>query len=84
MFCSKLPRYVRMVDQILLSTLVRLSRSSIVDFVNLTMMPDPAASREALFKTALVFNHKTGTQCKDIVLPFCHLLKNNAYPKFVT
>ena len=67
MFCSKLPRYVRMVDQVLLSTLVRLSRSSIVDFVNLTMMPDPDASREALFKTALVFNHKTGTQCNAII-----------------
>ena len=49
-----------MVDQILLCTLVELSRSSVVNFVNMSMTPPKDSSREALFKTALVFSHKTG------------------------
>ena len=58
-YCSKLPRYIKMVDQILLSSLIELSRSSVVNFVNISMIPIKDSSREALFKTALVFSHKT-------------------------
>ena len=60
-FFRKLPRYVRLVDQVLLSSLVKLSRTSIIDFVHSSMKAGPEAPREALFKSFLVFSKKTGT-----------------------
>ena len=55
---SRLGGFVKLVDQILLSHLVELSRMSITSFVTKTMKVDPQGQRDGFFQAALVFTSK--------------------------
>ena len=59
MFCfgfSQLPRYVRMVDQLMLAHLVKLVRHCVTEFVYKTLEIGVAAPRDGFFKAKLVFS----------------------------
>ena len=54
-YCSKLGNFVKLVDQIVLSRLVKVAHYSITTFVHKTMVGDSESTRDGLFDANLVF-----------------------------
>ncbi len=60
-FFRKLPRFIKLTDQMLLASFYRLSRESLVRFVTTVMRTNPCAQRKALFETSLHIEPDTGS-----------------------
>ena len=62
-FSRMLVQFIALVDQILLSHLIQLSCSSVVQFVEQTVEQSNTHSRDALFYVSLMFSNKNGNHC---------------------
>ena len=60
-FNSQLPRYVRLVDQLMLAHLVKLARHCVTEFVSKALEIGVAAPRDGFFKAKLVFSNEGAT-----------------------